>query len=437
MNVFRADRMGWLVAAVVLLIGVLVAVVVGRFVQPAPPTRIVMSTGAAGGAYHAFAERYREILARRGVTRELRPSAGAVQNLERLRRREDGVSVALVQSGLVRPEQVGGLVSLGTLFYEPLWLFVRRDLELDELVSLHGRRIAVGAPGSGTRALGLTLAQAAGLGEAPTVLVEIGGEQAVAALESGEVDAAFFVAAPEAPIVRRLLESPRMRFFEPKGAAAISRRFPFLRLIDIPAGAIDLARRIPASDLTLLSATASLVAVEEIHPVVVDLLLGAAKQVHGGGGLLHDPGVFPVGRDADFPVSPDAERFYTSGPPALQRYLPFWVAVWVQRALFFIVPFLALVIPVFQVLPIAFRWQMRRRIYRHYAELRRIERSLSAGEDPEDMLAQLETLGSQVNALKVPAAYSSELYTLRFHIDVTRERAEHMLAQRESKARPA
>lgn len=437
MNLFRIDRIWWLVAALVLLLGGLVAFVVGRFVQPAPPKRVVMSTGAPGGAYHAFAERYRDILARRGVTLELRPSAGAIQNLDRLRKREGGVSVALVQSGLVEEGQAEGLVSLGTLFYEPLWLFVRRDLVSEELVFLRGRRIAIGSPGSGTRALGRQLAQAAGLAEAPTVLVEIGGEEAVAALESGDVDAAFFVAAPEAPVVSRLLESPALRFFEPKGAAAISRRFPFLRLVDIPTGAIDLAHRVPATDLTLLSATASLVAVEEIHPVIVDLLLGAAKQVHGGGGLLHEPGAFPVGRDSDFPVSPEAERFYTSGPPALQRYLPFWVAVWLQRALFFIVPFLALAIPLFQLLPILFRWHMRRRIYRHYAELRRIERSLRAAEDPAAALGQLETLAGRVNALKVPAAYSSELYTLRFHVDLTRERGERLLAQREGRVVPA
>ena len=38
-----------------------------QFVRPAPPKKIVITTGAPGGAYHYFAERYRDKLAQDGI----------------------------------------------------------------------------------------------------------------------------------------------------------------------------------------------------------------------------------------------------------------------------------------------------------------------------------------------------------------------------------
>jgi TRAP-type uncharacterized transport system substrate-binding protein len=87
-----------------------------QFVKPAPPRSFVMTTGAPDGAYHLFSERYRAVLARQGITIELRPSAGAVENLNRLTDPSSGVAAGLVQGGLA-PANVTGVTSLGAMFY--------------------------------------------------------------------------------------------------------------------------------------------------------------------------------------------------------------------------------------------------------------------------------------------------------------------------------
>ena len=128
-----------------------------QFVQPAPPKTIVITTGGEAGAYYQYARRYAAILARDDITLEVRTSAGSLQNLERLTSGE--VQVGFVQGGVVVPEdeQAGetdsGLMSLGSMFYEPLWVFHRGAAPLTRLTDLRGKRIAIGQEGSGVRQL--------------------------------------------------------------------------------------------------------------------------------------------------------------------------------------------------------------------------------------------------------------------------------------------
>lgn len=391
-------------------------------IEPAPPKVVVMSTGPLDGAYHVFAQRYRTYLAEYGVTLELRPSAGAVENVERLKTRKDGVTLALVQGGIANAENAPGLVTLGSLFYEPSWIFYRSGRSIDLGSELRGKRIAIGPPGSGTRAVGLHVLRETGLAEPPTVLSELGGLAAAKALEDGELDAVFYVAAPDAPGVQRLLAAPGVRLLSAKRAETFVRRMPFLNKLTLPEGAADLARNIPPADVTLLAATANLVAVEDIHPVIVDLLLEAAKKVHGGAGLFQRAGEFPAPRDLDLPLSPDAERFYKSSPSILRRYLPFWMVVWINRLIVIGIPLLIIAIPVFRSLPVVYRWRMRRNVYRWYGELRLTENAVRRGEgDPAAQRARLDRIEERLDRLRIPAAYSADFYNLRSHIQMVRD----------------
>ena len=405
------------------LAALLVATLVATFWRPGPPDRVVMSTGAEDGAYHAFALRYRAALARAGVELELRPSAGAVQNLERLRDPASGVSVALVQGGLASPDAVDGLVSLGAVAYEPVWVFHRAGLRLERFGDLAALRVAAGAPGSGTRLLAEQFFQRHGLDPASTTLLPLSGLKAAEAVERGEADAAFIVSAPEGAAVRRLLEANAVDLWSMRHADAYVRQFPVLTRIDIPEGAADLRQNLPRRAVTLVSVKANLVARDDLHPVLVDLLLDAAREVHAGGGVVQRPGEFPSLDAAEYPASAEAERYYKRGPSALRRYLPFWAVVWIERFIFFGLPLLAVGIPLARLTPAVYRWAIRRRIYRWYDQLVLVERAVSAGHGSrEDLLARLAQIEARINRLRIPPAYGSEAYTLRTHVELVRQR---------------
>jgi TRAP transporter TAXI family solute receptor len=395
-----------------------------QFVKPAPPKRLAMTTGAEGGAYRAFAERYREILARDGIDLEVRPSSGSIENLRRLEDKNSGVDVGFVQSGSRADGDAVGLVSLGSLYYEPLWVFYRNKVALDRLSQLQGKRVSIGPEGSGTRRLALQLLAANDAAAQPTILLDHGMSDAAAALQRREIDALFLIAGPDSEVVQRLLRAEGVRLMNFNQAMAYTRLFPFLSSVVLPQGAVDLARNIPARNTTLLSPTAHLVAREDLHPALVILLIQAATEVHGHAGLFQRAGEFPAPVAADFAVSGEARRFYQSGPSFLQRYLPFWVAVFVQRMIVLLIPLIAVLIPLMRILPSLYTWRVMRRIYRWYGELKYLEHDLEQNRDPQRMteyMERLDDIEARVSKLKVPLAFSGQFYTLRQHIGFVRD----------------
>jgi len=430
----RPRRIVWFVGAAVLL--ALFAWLFDVLVQPAPPRSVAISTGPADGVYHAFAQRYRAHLARYGVDLVLKPSNGSVENLERLRARRDGVQVALVQGGLANSAEAPGIMTLGGLFYEPVWVFTRGEESLSTMSELRGKRIAVGAPGSGARALATRLLKASDIDEGNALLDASGGLQAAEKLESGALDAAVFVNAAEAPAVQRLLRAKGIRLVSAARADAYVRQLPFLQKVVLPTGALDLARNVPAQEKVLLAATANLLAADDLHPVIVDLLVEAARKVHGAGTLLNAPGEFPALRDREFPASADAERIYRGEYSFLRKYVPFWLAVWVQRFAFFAIPVIVIGIPLIRYVPAIYQWGTRRRIYRWYGELKFLEAALrrEAG-DPAHYRERLDEIEERVNALSVPLAFSADYYTLRTHIALVRGLIDRRLARVQNKKR--
>lgn len=396
-----------------------------RFIQPAPPDALTMASGPEDGAYHLYAMRYREILAKKGFTLNLRPTAGSARNLELLRDESSAVDVALVQGGLLDAGQAkdDALVSLGGLYHEPIWVFHRGDVRAGRLTELRGRRVAIGGEGSGTRVLALRLLEANELGARDVVLRAIGGEAAARALMAGEIDAAIMVAAPEAAYIAPLLRDPAVRVMSFVQADAYTRRFLFLSRVVLPRGAIDLVRDLPRRDTALVAPTVQLIARESLHPTLQTLLLQAAAQVHGGSGLFHHAGEFPTARGLEIELSSEARRFYEGGLPFLQRVLPLWLAILVERLWVMLLPVVAVALPLARILPPLYHWRIRRRILRLYAQLRMIEQDLRTDWRPDrahEFESRLDALDIEACTRPIPIAYADQLYLLRQHIEVAR-----------------
>jgi TRAP-type uncharacterized transport system substrate-binding protein len=406
-----------------------------HFVKPAPPKKIVMAAGKGEGGYGYFAKRYREILARDGVTLEVRETDGAIENIELLTAEGSDVDVAFLQGGTAFAANAPNLVSLGSVYYEPLWVFYRGP-PIRDVGPLQGNKIAIGPFESGTRALALQILSVNGTVLPPTTLLDLAGKDAAAALQSGKVGAAIFVAPAESPMIQQLAANPKLRLLSFERADAYTRRFPFLTDLTLPKGVFDLMANVPRENVTLLSPTANLVAKETLHPALAYLLMRAATQVHGESGLLHKASAFPAPLDANFPLSPEAVRYYKTGTPFLQRYLPFWAANLVDRLWVMLVPAIAVMVPLFRLVPPLYRWRVRSRIYRWYARLKEIELQLEDGQRAlplQEMLDRLDGIERSVNRIPTPLAYSENLYVFRQHIDLVRERVRRAVEREPSK----
>ena len=406
--------------------------------KPTPPRKVVMATGVAQGAYAEFGKRYADLLKQHGITVELRATAGAAENLALLSDVNSGVDLAFVQGGAgasdatsvsapANPEPNAGLVSLGSMFFEPVWLFYREDSAqrlvhgpvISQLNQLSGARLNIGAPGSGAPPLIQQLLDANRIAAGAITLLQEPTTPAVVDMLEGRIDALALASAPEALMVQMLLQTPGIRLLDFAQAEAYARRFGYISAITLPRGVVDLAGDRPPSDVHLVAPTAALVARSTLHPALAQLFVQAAQQVHGGAGWFARKGDFPNAANTELPLAPEAQRFYRSGVPLLQHYLPFWLANLADRMWVALVAIVAVLIPLARVVPPLYEFRIRSRVFRWYAQLREVE-SAQGQRDNSALLAELDRIEAHVGQISVPLSYADELYALRGHIQMVR-----------------
>ena len=422
------------VAPFVLLAAALLALAY-LWLQPTPPKHVVLATGVDQGAYSEFGKRYAALLAKHAIRVELRATQGAAENLALLRKGDSGIDLAFVQGGADEVERRGdepvdsGLRSLGSMFYEPVWLFYRTDSaekllkapRLDRLVQLAGWRVNIGAAGSGVPNLARRLLDANRIDAATITLLQQPQTPAVVDLLEGKLDAIVLASAPESLMVQMLLQTPGVQLFDFAQADAYTRRFGFLSAVTLPRGVVDLAGDLPAADVHMVAPTATLVAREGLHPALAQLFVQAAQQVHGEPGWFQHKGDFPNARDGERELHAEAQRFYRSGVPWLQRYLPFWLANLIDRMWLALLSIVAVLIPLSRVVPPLVEMRIRSRVFRWYGRLRAIE-SASGARPAATLLTELDEIETLVAQIQVPLSYADELYALKSHIQFVRRR---------------
>jgi len=415
--------------SLVIAAAVAVAVKAASF---APPKTIRFVSGPDGSSFRNQAEKYQKILARDGVKLEVLPSRGAIDNLDKLANRALKVDAGFVQGGLAEGRDLPHLVSLGSVYPQPLMIYVRSDEPIELLAQLKGKRLAIGPEGSGTRVLALKLLKVNEMDGPPTVLRELTGDEAAEELLAGKIDAAFLMGdSATQTAMRGLREQPHIQLMSFRQADGYLRKFRFLSKLTLPEGAMDLGKDYPPRTMTLIGPTVELVARDDLHPALSDLLIRAAREIHGAPGMFRNAGEYPAPLARDYPISADAERYYKSGEQFLYKRLPFWLASLVDRLLVLLLPLLVVIVPATRLAPAIYRWRVRSRIYRWYGALMAIEREMRGDHTPEEKEAirvRLDAIANAVSDLKTPPSFADQLYVLRDHVAAVRRRLDIAVA---------
>lgn len=430
MNILTVD---WINRRFVVILAIIVVALTAlgiwltfAVLRPTPPRSVAMAIGPQGSFEAEVGKRYRELFARDGIDLRLVPSAGAVENVARLRDPKSGVSIAIIPGGITNREESPRLVSLGTLFYEPLWLF-SHNRRVETRGQFPNLRISIGPEGSASRKLALELLARVGVFGQKSTLLSLTPQESSSKLLSGDIDAAVLMGAWETPAVRQLLVAKDIDLIPIRWADAFVDLYPFLNKLVLPAGVADLANNRPPTDVLLVAPKASLVVREDLHPAIQYLLLEAASQIHSQPGVFHKEGQFPAAESIDLPLSTYARQFYKTGSPFLQRNLPFWLAVLAQQLLVLLVPVVGVLYPLLRFSPQILMSIQSRRVYKLYSELRLLERQLAFAESTrgdKDFAERLDPLEDRASRLWVPASLTPQLYNLRLHIRLVREQAE-------------
>lgn len=430
LGVSRSLAIGAILTVCLLLVGTVYC-----FVKSAPPNTIIITSGPEGSMFQTNALKYVRILARHGVTVKVLPSQGSLENLQRLSDPSFAVDVGFVLGGITN-DASPNLVSLGSISHQPLLIFYR-GAPIVLLSELAGKQLVIGPTGSGTRSIALSLLQANGITtNGPTTLLDWEPGKSGKALLEGTVDAVFLMGEAASPaILRQLLRAPGIQLYSFTQAAAYTRRYSFLNVLQLPQGAIDLGSNLPPHDVSLVGPTVELVARDNLHPALSDLMLEAAREIHGRATMLQQKGEFPAPLEHDFRISEDAARFYKSGKKFFYRYLPFWLASLASRIVVVIVPMIVILIPIARSIPAFYRWRVRARIFRWYRSLLAVEKQLVSESNPDkraQLINRLEEIENTVNKMRVPTFYADLFYGLRSHIDLVRQLGERYTVEKKA-----
>lgn len=424
----RGRRRLLIIGSIVLL--VLLGWTLVVVLKPAFQRKIVITTGADSGIYRGFADRYAPILKRDGITLDIRSSSGSVENYQRLTNPDSEYEVGFIQSGTISPKDTDNLQTIAAVSYEPIWVFYRGDTIVNQLAQLRGKRIAVGVPGSGLLNVSMVLLGYSGITGHNTTLLQMDAPNAYQALENGQLDAAFFIGRPDAPIQKALLTS-NLKLMSFAQAEALIQKFPSLSKIVFPRASTSIVDDLPRADVTLLAATALLVSKDTLHPALAYLLLDAAKTVHGGEDYFTPLGTFPNLNSGEFPISDESTRYFKSGRPFLQRYLPFWLASLIERRFLILLPFMALLIGLLQALPRLIEARIKRRLVVWYREIKALEDEIWRNEKPTAAQIakwrdEIEDIDANASQIRIPHRYFQDVYALKQAIGIVRDRIAHV-----------
>ena len=444
-------------AVIVVLAGLVIAL---QSLSTGVDGKIVMATG--NSQYHALASTYQRDLEANGVNLELRDTTEGFATLLALVDDKSAVNAGFVKGGLVgslqgrlasakakdwRAQQLGKWLSVGRLFHEPIWVFTRSDLPIQSLRDLQHRRILIGLRDGGARRIATQLLKANGVDANNATLIEEILAPDAAQLLGGGADAAFLIVAPDADRIQQLLRVPNIRLmnFAPE-AEAYTNRYPTLTKLILREGGVEFDPLIPSADITLLATSAALVVRSDMHPALVSLLTHAV--IHkpksgfdksGDPVLFYKSGEFPSAHDPEFRMSSDALLVYKTGElPLLLRVLapfnkrmglPFSYTAFANahgaQTILLLIPILAIVLPLMRALPAVYVWNVRRRLVYWYRQLALLERSLDgpkAGFHLRAKQAELERIDAAVRRIRIPNYFADQLYDLRGHIDLVRQR---------------
>jgi len=401
--------------------------------KPAIQRTIVITTGADNGIYRGFADRYAPLLKRDGIRLDIRSSTGSIENYQRLKDPDSGYEVGFIQSGTTTPKETDHLQTIAAVSYEPIWVFYRGDTIINRLAQLRGKRIAIGVPGSGLLNVAQVLLSYSGVTGDNTTLLEMDAAKAYQELENGTLDAAFFIGRPDASMQQTLLNSD-LKLMSFAQADALVQKFPSLSKITFPRASTSIVNDLPQADVTLLAATALLVSKDTLHPALAYLLLEAARNVHGGEDYFTPLGAFPNLNTDEFPISDESVRYFKSGRPFLQRYLPFWLASFIERRLLILVPFMALLIGLLQALPRMAAARIKNRLVVWYREIKSLEDEIWRTPQPTpDQIAQwreeIESIDANASQIRMPHRYFQDVYALKQAIGIVRERISQAAAK--------
>lgn len=432
-NRLREEHMAWRIMFreewISLLVLALGVVLILFFTRPLPPSEVTIAVGQPGSTYELLGKRYQEYFARAGVTLKLVNTAGSRESIVEAEDSRSPVNAGFLLGGIAHKGDFPRLVSLGSVQYVPLWFFYRgpQFTGSDVVSYFRGKPIAIGMEGSGTELLLSRILAMRGInieaGDSKNFR-RLSHSDAVQALLDGKIEAMAIADGIDSPTIKNLLAHPEIHIFDFAYADAYVKRMPYLEMVMIPRGSLNLVKLDPPNDIHMIASTITLLVEKTMHPALQLLFLQATDDIsEESDSFFGRTDQFPAYIDKSVPLSPVAERYFDKGSPWLTGSLPFWLVNYIDRMWLLVLGIFAIVLPLFRLVPNYRLFRSRQLISDAYDELKLIEERMYAATSIEQLryLAErIDTLDDELGDVWVSSDETNRFYTMKSAIGLVR-----------------
>ena len=417
------------IAIVILLIfgGVII------YLKPFPFTGISIATSYKGGDWYQFGEGAISLLKERGINLEVVATSGTIENAEELNDPKSKVNAGFVYAAALSKDQQKGLYSLGSISYDPVWIFYRNELanKITTIQDLSKYKVSLPPKKSGSYILTKKLFEINGIDiDSNPHFVSSSWEDLRANILSDKADIYIFITTIIDPLVEELIQSPNMTLFNFPSALAYQRKFDYLDAVIIPAGSINIEKKLPVRDISLIATTTTLAVRKDLHPSLQLALLMTSKQIIQDSSRLFfsKRNEFPDYFDPSIHISPIARNYYNYGPPKTTEYLPYWLVVFVDRFWFVLIVAFAIIYPLSKLNFHLRRFRFIIRERTHYEMLLNMEKEITgkklSSEEKEKLLKKLDMINKQALQHFVPVGEEADYFLFVNALQLLRNKIE-------------
>ena len=281
-----------------------------------------IATGGTAGTYYPIGGAMAEILNKdiKGMNASAQSTGATVANINMLK--DGSVDLAIVQNDITyyaangtemfKDKKVENLRGIATLYPETCQIVTLEKSGIKSVADLKGKRVAVGAAGSGVEANARQIMEAYGVTYNDIDVQYLSFGEAASALKDGNVDAAFLTAGyPTAAVQDIASQNPiRLLPVDADKADALIAKYPFYTKTTIPAGTYAGFDQ----DVQTVSVMAMLVATDKVddklgYDIAKALFsnLDRLQAAHSVGKLITKEGAM---KGMSLPMNAGAEKFF-------------------------------------------------------------------------------------------------------------------------------
>lgn len=282
------------------------------------PKFISILTGGTGGTYYPLGGSFANIIKdATGIESNAETTGASAENMQSLK--DGNGEIAFTQTDIASYAKDGKLMfegnavdnvsAIGTLYPETIQIVTTEKSGIKSVEDLKGKKVSVGAPGSGTAANAEQILEIHGLTFDDIKKQDLSFDESTSGIQDGAIDAAFVTAGTPTGAVEGLAATEKVVIvpIAQDKIDALIEKYPYYTKDEVPAGVYGMKDVVPTVAVQAMLVVSNDLSEDVVYDITKGLFENLDKVTHAKGKLIKpEKALNGVGID----VHPGAQKYF-------------------------------------------------------------------------------------------------------------------------------